>query len=85
MPVDAPGAIERGWREYNATVLPSAEDEGVRFLARLAYYAGAAHALGQLSADDEEGWAPIVAALAFEVMNETDKLVLAAHRGRLRP
>jgi hypothetical protein len=78
-----PGAIAEGWREYNATVVPDAEPAGVRFLLELAYYAGAAQALSELGADDERGWPSIVARLALEVCDATDRVVLDAMRGRL--
>jgi len=80
-----PGTIDAGWREYAETVVSRTENDGVRLLIQLGYYGGAAQALGMLTPENTADWPEIVAALALEVCDATDRLLLATLLGRPRP
>lgn len=71
-------AIERGWQEYVENVLHPDVDEYALTMAKLGYYAGAAHAVSLLLSDQPETWPETVDAVATEVLDETDRLLLEA-------
>lgn len=77
-------AIERGWLEYADVVGRAASvattPDAVLTLLRLAFFGGAAHALGELQARCENVWPRTVEALASEMLDDADRLVLEAAR-----
>lgn len=87
--VTAPvGTVERGWLDYAAVLERAASyastADQVLVLARLAFYGGAAHALGELQVRSSDTWASTIETLALEVLDDADRLVvggLLARRG----
>lgn len=78
-------AIERGWTAYREVVAPAARGapttDAIMALLRLAFYGGAAHALGQLGAGATDAWPATVAALSGEILDDSDRLLTAASLG----
>lgn len=71
-------AMERGWQEYAAQALGPTTDERTVTLVHLGFYAGAVHAVGLLLSKEPETWPEMVDAMATEVLDETDRLLLEA-------
>jgi hypothetical protein len=82
-PTTPADALERGWREYAATVLAYVPDERDDPLARMTYFAGAAHTIGLVLGGDPATWQSTLEALGAEVSADADRLVPAAMRGEV--
>lgn len=75
-------AIERGWTAYREIVAPAVSvastTDTIMAMLRLAFYGGAAHALGQLGAGAPDAWPATVAALSGEILDDSDRLLTTA-------
>src|SRR5215510_12606483 len=69
------GPMACGWREYAESVVPSSVSHETMLLIGLGYYAGAAHALGQVMSCDDDGLRDTAEDLADELLDETDRLL----------
>jgi hypothetical protein len=71
------GAIVRGWAVYAEDVLSADSCEHTTALIRLGYYAGAATAIAEVMAASPDKRQETAEALAAEILDETDRAVLA--------